>query len=459
MVKTVKAYALFLPEIKQLLAEKDTATLKSVLREINPVDLAEGWQELSREEQKALFQLLSTRRAVVVFEELDMADQVSLLNEMSSEATNQMVQELPPGEVAHLLRKLPPRVIKRLSNLVKRQEAVERIEQTQAYPRNTAGSLMHTEVIRLKESMTASQALELLRAVSRTHLHEQGILSNLYVGPGGGRLAGVVPLQTLVAAPHDSRVKELMTPAHMIAVQAAADQEEAAQLVAKYNLLSAPVVDAEERLLGVLLIDDVLDIVQKEASEDIAKMAGTVPEEFTARNILRIVRLRLPWLVASIAGGVLVSIVVKRFEGTIREVVALVAFMPLIAAMGGNVGAQSATVIVRSLAMGHIQMKEWCKVMVREFTVGLLLGVSYGLVVGGVAYLLYGKELTWQFGMVVSLGMVTSMTVAATIGAVEPFIFERIGIDPATATGPLITTSTDLIATTAYLALATVVLL
>lgn len=459
MVKSVKAYALFLPELKQLLAEKDLPTLKSVLREINPVDLAEGWKELSREEQLQLFQFLGTRKAVVVFEELDMADQVFLLNAMSSEATNQMVEDLPPGEVAHLLRKLPSRVIKRLSNLVKRQEAVERIEQTLAYPRNTVGSLMHTEVIRLKESMSASQALELIRAVSRTHVHEQGILSNLYVVDGQGRLAGFVSLQTLVAAPYDSRVKELMTPAHTIAVQATADQEEAAHRVTKYSLFSAPVVDAEERLVGVLLIDDVLDIVQKEASEDIAKMAGTKPEEFTARSILRIIRLRLPWLVASIAGGFLVSIVVKRFEGTIREVVALAAFMPLIAAMGGNVGAQSATIIVRSLAMGHIQMKEWYKAMVREFTVGLLMGISYGLLVGGFAYILYGKELTWQFGMVVSLGMVTSMTVAATIGAVEPFIFERIGIDPATATGPLITTTTDLIATSAYLALATAVLL
>ena len=459
MVKSVKAYALFLPELKQLLVEKDLPTLKSALREINPVDLAEGWKELSREEQLQLFQLLGTRKAVVVFEELEMADQVFLLNAMSSEAADQMVQDLPPGEVAHLLRKLPPRVIKRLSNLVKRQEAMERIEQALAYPRNTVGSLMHTEVFRLKEGMSTSQALELIRAVSRTHVHEQGILSNLYVVDGQGRLAGFVPLQTLVSAPHDSRVAELMTPAHAISVRATADQEEAAALVTKYNLLSAPVVDEEERLVGVLLIDDVLDIVQKEASEDIAKMAGTKPEEFTARNILRIIRLRLPWLVASIAGGFLVSLVVKRFEGTIREVVALAAFMPLIAAMGGNVGSQSATIIVRSLAMGHIQMKEWYKAMVREFTVGLLMGISYGLLVGGFAYILYGKELTWQFGFVVSLGMVTSMTVAATIGAVEPFIFERIGIDPATATGPLITTTTDLIATSAYLALATVVLL
>lgn len=459
MVKTVKACALFLPELKQLLAEKDLATLKNVLREINPVDLAEGWQELSRDEQATLFQLLGVRKSVVVFEELQMGDQVFLLNAMSSEAANQMVQDLPPGEVAHLLRKLPPRVVKRLSNLVRRQEAVQRIEQTQAYPRNAVGSLMHTEVVRLRESMTASQALELIRAVTRTHVHEQGILTNLYVVDGRGQLLGFVPLQTLVAAPHDSRIKELMMPAHMISVQAASDQEAAAALVTKYNLLSAPVVDEEERLVGVLLIDDVLDIVQKEASEDIAKMAGTAPEEFTARSVLGIIRLRLPWLLAAVAGGFLVSMVIKRFQGTIREVVAVAAFMPMIAAMGGNVGAQSATVIVRSLAMGRMQIKEWYKAMMREFAVGFLMGAGYGLVVGGFAYLLYGKELTWQFGMVVSLGMLVSMTVAATVGAVGPFIFERVGIDPATATGPLITTTTDLIATTAYLALATVVLM
>lgn len=459
MIKTVKAYALFLPELRQLIAAKDHATLKNVLREINPVDLAEGWGELSREEQMTLFQLLGTRKAVVVFEELDMPDQVFLLQSMSAEATNQMVNDLPPGEAAHLFRKLPPRAIKRMANLVKRQESVQQIQQALAYPRNTAGSLMHTEVLRLKESMTASQALELIRALTRTHVHEAGILSNLYVVNASGVLVGVVPLQTLVAAPHDSRIKELMGSTAAIRIPAATDQEEAARLVSKYNLLSAPVVDDSNNIVGVLLMDDVLDIIHKEASEDIAKMAGTRPEEFGAHNILRVVRLRLPWLVASIVGGFTVSVVIRHFEGTLIKVVALASFMPLIAAMGGNVGAQSATIIVRSLAMGELQMKEWSKAMMREFAVGLMLGLTYGAVVGGFAYLLYGQFLGLYFAVVVSLGMVISMTVAATIGAVEPFIFQRMGIDPATATGPLITTTTDLIATSAYLALASAILL
>ncbi len=459
MTKTVKAYAAFLPELRQLLAAKDLATLKNALREINPVDLAEGWQELSTEEKLDLFQLLGTRKSVVVFEELDVKDQVLLLQAMGDQATVEMASELPVGEVVHLFRKLPPKVLRRLRNLVKRQETVERIEQVLSYPPKTAGALMHTEVVRLKEGMSTSQALELIRAVTRTHVHEEGLLSSLYVVNGESRLVGFVTLQTLVAAPHDSRIKELMSSARAIRIPASADQEEAAQLVQKYSLISAPVVDDSDRLVGVLLIDDVLDIIRQETSEDIAKMAGTVPEEFTAHNVLRIVRLRLPWLVASIIGGFVVSLVVRRFEATMVQVVALASFMPLIAAMGGNVGAQSATIVVRSLATGHLQMKEWGKVMVREFAVGLLLGVSYGVVVGGFSYALYGDRWGGPLPLVVSLGMIISMTVAATIGAVEPFIFEKMGIDPATATGPLITTTTDLIATSAYLALATAILL
>lgn len=459
MTKTVKAYALFLPELKQLLGNKDLATLKSVLRDIDPVDLAEGWKNFTRQEQGTLFELLPTRRAVVLFEELDVEDQIFLLQAMGEQVTGPMLQSLPPGEVAHLFRKMPRRVIRRLTNLVKRQEAVERLEQVFSYPPKTAGALMHTEAVRLKESMTASGALELIQAVTRAHIHEAGILSNLYVLNGNSKLVGFVPLQTLVVAPADSRIKELMSSTRAIQIPATTDQEEAARLVSKYNLFSAPVVDENSRLIGVLLMDDVLDIIHREASEDIAKMAGTRPEEFGALNVLRVVGLRLPWLVASIAGGFLVSLVVKTFEGTLLKMVALASFMPLIAAMGGNVGAQSATIVVRSLAMGRLQRGEWGKVMFREMAVGLVLGISYGLLVGGFSYALYGAKLGWHFALVVSLGMLTSMTVAATIGAVEPFLFERLGVDPATATGPLITTMTDLVATSAYLALATAVLL
>ncbi len=459
MTKTVKAYALFIPEIKQLLQADDKATLKSFLKEINPVDLAEGWKELSHEEHLMLFGLLSTRRAVVLFEELDVREQSSLLQAMGEQATGEMLSELPPGEVAHLFRKLPRRVTRRLSNLVKKQEAVEKFEQVFSYPANTAGSLMHTEVMRLKEGMTASQALDLIRAVTRTHIHEEKILSVLYVTNGNGRLVGFVPLQTLVAAPHDSKVGELMSSVRAIAIHADADQEEAARIVSKYNLLSAPVVDEEGRLIGALLVDDVLDIIHQEASEDIAKMVGTRPEEFLRQPAVKVVGFRLPWLITTIIGEFAVSLVIKHFDGTLQQIVALASFFPLIAAMGGNVGAQSATVVVRSIATREVRPEEWRRVVWLEFRVGLMLGLTYGVVVGLMAHLLYGAHLGWPFSAVVALGMLTSMTVASTMGSLEPFIFKHFGIDPATATGPLITTITDLLSTATYLALATAILM
>ncbi len=457
MTKTVKAYAAFLPELKQLLSAKDTATLKNVLREINPVDLAEGWKDLTPEEQLMLFQLLGTRKAVVVFEELDVGDQTFLLQRMGDEATVDMTSQLPPGEVAHLFRKMPPRVIKRLRNLVKRQESAQRLEQVLTYPEKTAGSLMHTEVFQLKESMSASQALELIRALTRAHIHEEGLLSNLYVVNQDSRLVGFVTLQTLVAAPYDSKIKELMSSGRAIQIPAMADQEEAAGLVAKYNLISAPVVDDGNHLVGVLLVDDVIDIIRQEASEDIAKMVGTGPEEFLRQSAFNVVKLRLPWLIATIFGELAVSLVIKHHEATLQQVVALASFLPLIAAMGGNVGSQSATVVVRGLATGAIRIEEGWKVVFLEMRVGAMLGATYGCVVGGFAYLLY-SSLGWRFPSVVAAGMLTSMTVASTMGSVEPFVFSRLKIDPATATGPLITTITDLISTSTYLALAAAIL-
>ena len=459
MPKTVKAYAAFLPEIKQLLQAKGLSTLKAVLHEINPVDLAEGWKELASEEQLTLFRLLAIRKAVVVFEELDVENQVFLLQSLGEQGTGQIFNELEPGEVAHLFRKLPPRIVRRLHNLVKREEAVEKLEKALTYPPNTAGALMHTDVVCLKESMTASQALEQIRTVSRTYAHAEGLLSTLYVINGNRLLRGYVPIQVLVAAPHDSRVRELMNPVSSIQIPALSDQEEAARIVSKYSLVSAPVVDENSRLVGVLLIDDVLDIVQKEASEDIAKMVGTRPEEFLRQPAIRVVGFRLPWLIATIVGELAVSVIIKNYEGTLTRLVALASFLPLIAAMGGNVGAQSATVVVRGIATGVIQPSDWRRVVILELRVGLLLGLAYGLVVGSFAHLLYGHILGWMFSLVVGIGMVTSMTVASTMGALEPFIFRHFGIDPATATGPLITTTTDLISTSTYLALATVILL
>ncbi len=458
MAKTVKAYTLFLPELKQLLEVKDLDTLKEVLREINPVDLAEGWTDFSREEQLTLFQLLRTRHMVVVFEELDADDQVFLLQAMGEQATGQIVSHLPPADVAHLFRKLPHRVIRRLQNLVKRRETAERLEQSLSYPPDTAGALMHTGVIPLRETMTASQAVEKIRVVARSRAYETELLSILYVVNGTGKLMGYVSIQNLIAAPHASRLQELMASTQGIALAVSADQEEAARVVSKYNLLSAPVVDEREKLVGVLLVDDVLEIISEEATEDIAKMAGTDPESLSSRSLFRSTGLRLPWLMVTFVGQLLVAIVISRFEATLSQVIAMVSFMPLIAALGGNVGAQSATIIVRGLATGEIPLSHERRQIGLEMLTGAFCGLLYGAILGGISYLAYGARFHAAFALSVGLAVFVSMTIAATMGAVVPFLFRRVGIDPATASAPLITTTTDIFSVAVYFWLATALL-
>lgn len=448
--------ALVTPEIKELLAAKDYVTLKQFLRELHPVDLADQWDAFEPDQQVQIFQLLSRDTAVKLFESLTPESQRFLLMTLGDESAP-VIEGMAPADVARLFRRLPKRVVKKLAGLVKREESLQKIQLLMNFPKSSAGGLMHPEFIKLTPSMTAKQALQTLQAVARPN--QGSHLSALYVTNEQGKLLGTLTLQDLIGAPSDARLSELMTSTDRIKIPAAMDQEEVAKQFAKYDLVSAPVADEADRLIGVLTVDDIIDVMRQEASEDIAKMAGTRAEEFQARAVLRVVRLRLPWLIASIAGGFLVSLVIRHYESTLLQVVALASFMPLIAAMGGNVGAQSATVVVRSLALGRLQAHDWKRALAREAGVGLLLGCIYGVGVGLFAFVLYGAQFGTYFAAVVALGMLTSMAVAAAIGSLEPFVFQRFGIDPATATGPLITTTTDLIATSTYLALATLILL
>ena len=454
--KHLQPAALIIPELKELLHQEDFVTLKQCLREIHPVDMADRWERFEPEEQVRIFQLLGTAAAVKLFESISPDDQRFLLMTLGDESAP-VIEGLAPADVARLFHRLPKRVVKKLAGLVKREESLQKIQLMMTFPSGTAGSLMHPEFIKLTPQTTAKQALEILQAVARPH--QAGHIYALYVTNGQGALLGSLTIQDLIGAPSDARLSELMGSVDAIQIPATMDQEEVARRFAKYDLVHAPVVDEAGHLIGVLTVDDIIDVMRQEASEDIAKMAGTQAEEFRVHSIFRTVRLRLPWLVATILGEFLVSMVIKSHEGTLQQVVALASFMPLIAAMGGNVGAQSATIVVRSLALGHLKRGQWWKATSFEFAVGTVLGMTYGLVVGGFAYVLYGTQLGWHFSFVVGLGMLISMTVASTMGAIEPFVFQAFGIDPATATGPLITTTTDLISTSSYLLIGTVVLL
>ncbi len=447
---------MYLSDLKELLAGKEFVSLRTALKEISPMDLTYGWGHFTREEREVLFRLMPRQRALQLFEELEPADQEELLGALKTPDVEALVQDLDPAETGRLLRELPRPLVRQLEAVLRKGGHGARAAQVAGYPEDSVGSLMRTKYLTLAPRWTCREALTRVSASTRLRLIETTYLDTLFAVDGEDRLLGTVTLKELVVAPADMHVSELMN-SQAQALMPEMDQEEGARLFHHYRLNCAPVVDRDRKLLGVVLDQDIDEVVAEETEEDFAKMAG-MGAGLLSQSVLQITKLRLPWLIATCFGEVVVSWVVKEYESTLAQVVALASFMPLIAAMGGNVGSQTATVVVRGLATGEIRKGQGKETILKEMAVGILLGVFYGLAMGLVAHAFYGARFGWWFSFVVAVGMLVSMTVASTMGSIEPFIFKNAGIDPATATGPLITTFTDLVSTTCYLALATALL-
>ncbi len=455
-MEQLHSIALLVPEIKELLAEKNYVLLKQVLRECSPLDFADCWKRFDEEERQQIFKLLPARSALKLFEILEVEDQRTLLGRLSEENVTPILEGMHSPDLAKIFHKMPPWAVKKMTGLIKRQGALSHIDLLMTFPEKSAGSLMHPEFVKLSPKMTAKQALLLLQAVTRPNQKEH--LYSLYVTDDQGRALGGLSLQDLVGAPPDETLSQLMTSVEGIKIRPETDQEDVSKIFSKYGLTNAPVVDETGKLLGVLMIKDILSVVRQEATEDIAKMVGTKATDIIERSILRIVQFRMPWLIVTLIAGVFISVIIRHFEPILSRVIALASFSPIIAGMGGNVGSQSAIIVVRSIAIGQINGQQKLKTIFREMRVGIIMGLIYGVVLGAIAYLIYGSRYHLEFSAVVAIGMCTSMTVAATIGAAGPMLLDRLGIDPATATGPLITTLTDIITVATYLGLATLLL-
>jgi magnesium transporter len=448
-----QSIALFFPEIRELLAEKNYSLLKQVLKAISPLDFADVWKKFTEEERLQIFKLLPSNSALKLFEILPLEEQRHLLAKLNEENVTPILDNLDSPDLAKIFHRMPPRAVKKMTSLIKRQEALAHIDTVMKYPEKTAGSLMHPEFVKLSPRTTAKQALSCLSAIMRPGQKEH--LYSLYVTDEQNRLMGTLTLQDLVAAPEDERLHEMMTSIEQIKISPETDQEEVSKLFSKYQLTSAPVVDKENKLIGVLTVGDIISVVRQEAAEDIAKMAGTRATELNERSAFRIVRFRSPWLIVTLIGGTLISMIIKSFEPLLSEIIALASFSPLIAGMGGNVGSQSATVVVRQLALEQVgSSASRLKIILRELGVGILMGTMYGLVLGLIAYLFYGQQYGYQFSLVVGSAMFTAMTIAATMGAVGPLLFDNFGIDPATAAGPIVSTTTDIFSNLIYFSMA-----
>ncbi|NLC71500.1 MAG: magnesium transporter [Desulfuromonadaceae bacterium] len=439
---------ILLDTVRKLVRRGAYPNLTKVIDKTHPADIAALFRYLESKEQRVLFNLIeNSETAAYVLSEIDHSTGARLLQEIDKEAITEVLQEMPYDDAVDIIRNMPEELAEEILSIMQ-DEHSEEIEQLLRYDEDTAGGIMSTEIFSLNENLTVREAIEELQKSSEN----VEMVFYIYVTNEYKHLVGVMSLRQLLTVPPHTHLKEIMT-SDVISVRTDMDQEEVAHLVAKYNILAVPVVDESNKLMGIITVDDVIDVMRQEATEDIYKMAGASEEEaFHSHKSFKIARLRLPWLITNLFGGVITGYLMWLFKVTLAEILALVTFIPVITGMGGNVGGQSATIVVRGFATGRIDSSTLAKVVFKEIRVGLIMGVVCGTTLGVVAYFWHHNL---YLGLVVGLAMATAMTVAATMGVLAPAFFKRIGVDPAIASMPFVQTANDITGILIYFATAT----
>ncbi len=441
---------ILLDTVKKLIRRGAFPNLTKVIDKTHPADIAFLFRYLELKEQRVLFNLIeSSETSANVLSEIDHSTGAQLLEEIDKEAITEILQEMPYDDAVDIIRNMPEELAEEILSIMQ-DEHSEEIEQLLAYEEDTAGGIMSTEIFSLQENMTVKEAIDDLQKSEHVEM-----VFYLYVTNEHNHLVGVLSLRQLLIVPPSAQLKDIMT-SDVISVRADMDQEEVAHLVAKYNILAVPVVDEANKLMGIITVDDVIDVMREEATEDIYKMAGASEEEaFHTYKAFKTARLRLPWLITNLFGGVVTGYLMWLFKITLKEVIALITFIPVITGMGGNVGSQSATIVVRGFATGRIDFSTIRKVLFKEIRVGLIMGIVCGMTIGIVAFFWHHNI---YLGFVVGLAMATAMTVAATMGVLAPAFFKRIGVDPAIASTPFVQTANDITGIVIYFATATLFL-
>ncbi|MBU4473267.1 MAG: magnesium transporter [Candidatus Omnitrophica bacterium] len=447
--KKIDVFALFLPEIKELILKKDFNGLKICLKNTHSIDLAEGWRYLEPVNKILVFKLLGPKKAVEVFENLRFPEQTHILNNLDNTEVAQVINEMAPDERADLFKELPEKVFKKLFSLINKEEAQD-LRELLVYREGTAGSLMTTELVELKKEMTARQAIlsvqENLRAESRENIY------SVFVTDENHKLVGNVPLQDLLKAPPDILIKDIMESVELIKINVKSDIKKVVSRFKKYDLLDVPVVDKENILLGIITVDDIVDIMEKETTKEIyeiGKMDARGGEiiSYARATTFELVRRRAGWLILLLVFDFLTGTVLKSFEHTLTSVVALVFFIPMLLDTGGNAGAQTSITIIRGLATGDVNFKNISRVVKLEFSAAILMGLIIGSVAFGRAFLLQKDFLV---ATVVALTMVLIAILAISTGIFLPLFSKRIGLDPAALAGPITTSVVDVVGLIIY---------
>ena len=428
----------------RLLRRSAETNLIKLIKKTHPADLAIVFRYFNEEEQAQVFNLMKNNAHTIEFLiELDDILIKNLLNVEKAKRVADLLENAPTNDQSYILGILEKDQSQSVIELLKREEQ-EEIEEMMGYPEDSAGTMMTTDVFTLFEDTTCAKALSELQ-----DQQDAEMVFYLYITNEYGSLVGVASLRTLATTPANKLLKDIMVK-RIDTVRPETDQEEVAQIVAQYNYLAVPVVDSDNQLLGIVTVDDVVDVIREEATEDFLQMAGAGKDrEILLKSSWENAKARLPWLFASWIGGVFAAYVIGHFEYMLESIIALTAFIPVIIGMGGNIGTQSSTIIVRGMATGRIELGNELKILLKELRVGLILGSLYGLMLGVFANFKFLKS-DPMLGVVVGLSICTSMLLATVVGAFTPLVLRKLDIDPAIATGPFVTTSIDIIGILLY---------
>ena len=447
--KTIAIDGKLIEEVKHFAEQGNRQGLGKLIDDMRAADLADLIEHLDREERLFIFNLLEPDGAGEVLVEIETPVQERILKDLDNQAITEIVQGLDSDDAADLVGDLPD---DRAREIIERvgDEVSEELEKLLPYPEDTAGGIMALEFVAVKADTSVKDAIDTIR-------EKREEVENLYyiwVVDDLGKLVGVISLKDLVLEPTDQKISDILNP-EVISVHVDTDQEEVARLVKKYDLVAIPVVGDDHQLVGRITHDDIIDVIEEEADEDISLMAGVIDQEIAEESTLKISRARLPWLIAGLFGGIIAAAVINKFESSLEKVLALSFFFPVIMAMGGSTGTQAATIVVRGLATGDISLMNIGKRLWMEMRVSLV----NALVCGFLLALIVGTWVSdYGLGSVVGLALVLIIVNAGVIGSAVPMALKKWNIDPALATGPFVTTSNDILSLLIYLGSVTIYL-
>ncbi len=438
--------------LETLLSQKKLNTVKTIMSTMNPSDIAAMLEDFEPQEVALLFRLLPKELAADAFVEMDSEVQQSLIQVFSDTELKQLVDELNMDDAVDIVEEMPANIVKRILSQAE-PDTRRLINEMLKYPDDSAGSIMTTEYVDLSPEMTASDAID--------HIRQTGIdretVNICYVVDAKRKLVGAISIRTIILAGRDVPISDIMEK-NVISAATGEDQETVAQEMAKYNFTAVPVVDSENRLVGIVTVDDAMDVIQAEATEDISKMAAVTPSDrpYLRQSVYQLWKARIPWLLLLMISATFTGMIITHFESALASYVVLTAYIPMLMDTGGNSGSQSSVTVIRSLSLNELKFSDIFKVIWKELRVAVMCGVSLAVV--NFAKLMLFDKVVAGVALAVCATLVVTVLAAKLVGCTLPMLAQKLGFDPAVMASPFITTIVDAVSLLIYFKTASIIL-